>query len=293
MRSPAREGGGLVWSGRGKQTSRGGALTRCNVRRTGPVRTSKESESAKGAQTGTLKEGRGHCRTCNRVQWNPCRIIIIAVVTVFGEDVDMGCHCKGKGVASTVCSQSWSWSTTSRSAKYLAPDGPAFPDHVTPRVLSLALALLVSFASFISSAFCTLVTTLSTHFSNRTPSDCLACRPTQSAHCHAQTANPFSSCHAAIAGQAQFGIPRQIRKGLCRIIDVFRLRLIYFCLRHVSLRSRLFVFTLDFTSEHCRTVHHPLRPRAQCHAPRNNSVYFLPLSDTDSLFMTPRVLSLP
>ena len=100
MRSPAREGGGLVWSGRGKQTSRGGALTRCNVRRTGPVRTSKESESAKGAQTGTLKEGRGHCRTCNRVQWNPCRTIAIAVVTVFGEDVDMGCHCKEKGVAS-------------------------------------------------------------------------------------------------------------------------------------------------------------------------------------------------
>lgn len=100
MRSPAREGGGLVRSGRGKQTSRGGALTRCNVRRTGPVRTSKESESAKGAQTGTLKEGRGHCRTCNRVQWNPCRTIIIAVVTVFGEDVDMGCHCKEKGVAS-------------------------------------------------------------------------------------------------------------------------------------------------------------------------------------------------
>ena len=59
MRSPAREGGGPVWSGRGKQTSRGGALTRCNVRRTGPVRTSKESESAKGAQTGMLKEGRG------------------------------------------------------------------------------------------------------------------------------------------------------------------------------------------------------------------------------------------
>lgn len=55
--SHVREGGGLVMSGRGKQTSRRGALTRC---------TSKESESAKGAHT--LK--RAEVRTCNRVQWH-------------------------------------------------------------------------------------------------------------------------------------------------------------------------------------------------------------------------------
>ena len=47
--------------------------------------------------------------------------------------------------------------------------------------------------------------------------------------------------------------------------------------------------------KHRRTasVLQPHLPRAQYHTPHDTSVYFLPLSDTGSLFMTPRVLSLP